>query len=299
MTPPMHPMSTTTPHPLAAARTLLFVPGDRPDRFAKAQAAGAGAIILDLEDAVGAARKAEARAAVLQWLQQRSGPGRVGVRLNAVDTAAGLDDLAAFTRAGRPPGFYVLSKVESAAVVRLYAGHLCAPGTGVELVCGIETAKGLDAARRIASASPAVAMIGFGGGDLARDLGTDGSDTAMLFARSRVVQAAAAAGRTALDMPWIHLDDAQGLVADARRSRALGFRAKLAIHPRQVPLLEQALAPSAEAMAAARRTVDAYRAANGGACTVDGHLVDAANYGAALRLLGEAASPDAPPPQAN
>ena len=281
-------MVTTIPSSVAAARTLLFVPGDRPDRFAKAQAAGAGAIILDLEDAVGAASKNDARANVLQWLQQREGRGSVGVRLNAIDTLFGLDDLAAFARAARGPDFYVLSKIESAAAVRLYADHLCATDGGVQLVCAIETAKGLDAASRIASASPSVVMLGFGGGDLAGHLGTDGSDEAMLFARSRVVQAAAAAGRVALDMPWIHLDDLQGLVGDARRSRALGFRAKLAIHPRQVPLLEQALGPAPEEMAKARRIVDAYRSAQGGACTVDGQLVDAANYGAALRLLGEA-----------
>lgn len=274
---------------VARARTLLFVPGDRPDRFDKAAAAGADGIILDLEDAVGADRKPLARQAITEWLPLRPTGVRVGVRINGIETLAGLDDLRAFADAAVVPDFYVLPKLESAAQVRLYATHLCSAGRTTRLVCAIETARGLDAASKIAAASPALAMIGFGGGDLAREMGNDGSWDAMLHARSRVVQAAAAARVIALDMPWIHLHDEAGLVEETRRARALGYRAKLAIHPSQVSPLERELGPSGDELAAARRIVQAYRAANGSACAVDGHLVDAANYGAALRLLGEAA----------
>ncbi len=276
---------------LRAVRTLLFVPGDRPDRFARSLAAGAGGVILDLEDAVGPSRKDGARQTVLAWLAQRDAGTCVGVRLNAIDTLAGLDDLAAFARTRetpQAPDFYVLSKLEAPATVQLYASHLSPAGTP-QFVCGIETALGLEAAAAIAAASPAVAMLGFGGGDLARDLGADGQWEPLLHARSRIVQAAASARVGALDMPWIQLDDEAGLVEQTRRVRALGFRSKIAIHPRQVPFLERELAPTAEALAAARLVVQAYRSAQGAACTVNGHLVDAANYGAALRLLGQAA----------
>lgn len=274
---------------VARARTLLFVPGDRPDRFDKAATAGAGGIILDLEDAVGADSKPIARQAISEWLPRRPAGVRVGVRINGIETLAGLDDLRAFADAAIVPDFYVLPKLESAAQVRLYATHLCNASPTTRLVCAIETAQGLDAALAIAAASPALAMIGFGGGDLARDLGNDGSWDAMLYARSRVAQAAAAARVVALDMPWIHLQDEAGLVEETRRARSLGYRAKLAIHPSQVSALERELGPSSHELAAARRIVQAYRAANGSACVVDGHLVDAANYSSALRLLGEAA----------
>lgn len=267
------------------ARTLLFVPGDRPERFEKAAAAGSGGIILDLEDAVGPEKKPVARQAVADWLAQRSTGGRVGVRINGIDTVAGLDDLRFFAEAQATPDFYVLSKLESAAQVRLYEAHLSRSLRPARFICGIETSRGLEAAVEVAAASPSVAMLGFGGGDLARDLGNDGSWDAMLHARSRIVQAAAAARVIALDMPWIHLQDEAGLIEQTRRVRALGFRAKLAIHPSQIGLLERELAPSPSELEAARRIVSAYQTANGSACVVDGHLVDAANYASAARLL--------------
>ncbi|MBO9516420.1 MAG: CoA ester lyase [Variovorax sp.] len=285
-----------SPRDVAGARTLLFVPGDRPERFEKAAAAGAGGIILDLEDAVGADRKPAARQAIADWLPRRPCGARVGVRINGIDTLAGLDDLRAFADTAVAPDFYVLPKLESAAQVRLYATHLCRGERPPRLVCAVETAQGLDAAPEIAAASPLLAMLGFGGGDLARDLGNDGSWDAMLYARSRVVQAAAAARVLALDMPWIHLRDEAGLIDATRRARALGYRAKLAIHPSQVAALERELGPTSDELAAARRIVQAYQSANGSACVVDGHLVDAANHASAQRLLVSAGEAAPPPP---
>ena len=163
-------MSTSTPD-VALCRVLLFTPGNRPDRFAKAAATGADGLILDLEDAVSLAGKDEARATLIEHFRagHRRGlaPGQVcGLRVNNIHTPAGVRDLDALVTAGVAPDFVLLPKVESAFEVRLY-GRLLA---GVPLVCTIESARGLEAATEIANADPSVRAMAFGGVDLAADL---------------------------------------------------------------------------------------------------------------------------------
>ena len=262
-----------------ACRVLLFTPGNRPERFAKAAAAGADGVILDLEDAVSLGDKDTARATLMAFFG-RPQPG-FGLRVNNIHTPAGLRDLDALASSKIAPGFLVLPKVESAFEVRLYARLL----NRVPLVCTIESARGIDAASEIAAADPSVRALAFGGADLAVDLRAELAWEPMLYGRSRIVQAAAAAGIAAIDVPHVVLDDEAGLRADARRAKALGFSAKLAIHPKQVASILEVFTPSAAEIERAQAIVAAYEAAGGNVVEYHGKMVDGPIVKSAQRIL--------------
>jgi citrate lyase beta subunit len=268
---------------IALARAILFVPGHRPDRFAKALAAGADAVVVDLEDAVPPAEKDAARAAVLA--RPAAPPGvAFGVRINPVASAAGIADLAALLGAA-PPDFLLLPKAESAEELRIV--HRAFGGAGPRLVALIESAEGLARAGAIA-AEPGCAALGFGGVDLAADLGCAVGWEPLLPHRAALVAAAARGGAALFDVPFLGLDDEPGLVEETRRVQALGFTGKLAIHPRQVAPIQAVFTPSAEQVAWARKVIAAMEAAAGGVSVVDGRMVDAPVARAARRVLARA-----------
>ncbi len=270
---------------LRTVRTLLFTPGDRPDRFAKAQSTGADGQILDLEDAVAAGRKDEARALVLQYLRTVSGDGGFlrCLRINCLGTVAGFNDVSALVASGGRPDAILVPKSEHPAELCLLArvlGRALAP-----LVPFVETARGLRYAEQIAGA-PGVAALAFGAMDLAADLGAELAWEPMLPHRAQVVRAAAGAGIVAWDVPYPGLRDADdaALIEETRRSKALGYTAKLAVHPRQVGPILRVFTPSPDEVAAARRVVDAYERAAGGVCEVDGKMIDVPVYRSAKRI---------------
>lgn len=279
--------SLLAPRRIGPGTVLLFVPGNRPDRFAKAAAAGADGIIIDLEDAVAPDDKAQARQLVLDWLatdEANASSCLKGVRVNRVLTPHGLSDLHALVAAATLPDFLILPKVESPFEVRLYDELLGTARKGIELVLSIESALGLQHAPAIATASPTVSMLGFGGGDLALNLQAKVAWEPLLYARSRMVEAAAAAGVVAADVPWPNMDDEAGLREEAKRAYELGYRSKLAIHPKQVAAIREAMAPTDAEIQWARRAVAAYETSTG-ACVVDGRFVDQPVYEPAKRLV--------------
>lgn len=272
---------TASPDPaLEAARTLLFVPGTRPDRFAKAAASGADLVVVDLEDAVAQADKETARQAVADWLGDADGTmasdadgtsahGRAAVRVNAIGTDHHDADLAALV--GRPGLLAVVVPMAQdptglAALVRLL-------GQEVPVVALVETAIGLHRVHDLA-AVPGVRRLAFGHLDLAADLGSDTADTSMLMARSTLVLASRVAGLPGpIDGTTTSLDDPEAAAGDARRARALGFTGKLCIHPSQVGPVNAAFRPSGDELAWAHRVLEAAQA--GGVARVDGQMVDA------------------------
>ncbi len=256
---------------LASVTSLLFVPGHRPDRFAKAADAGAGAIILDLEDAVAPDDKPEARKQVVEWL---AGGGGGMVRINPPGTPWYADDLAAVR------GHVVmLPKAETAAQV---AEVTMATGAGV--IPLIETAAGVLAAAQILG-TPGVIRAAFGSIDLSAQLGIDPNDhQAFLTTRSQLVLASAAAGVAGpVDGVTVDVNDEALLAADARHGASLGFTAKMAIHPRQLDVIHTTFRPTEDELSWARRVMEA--AGGGAVTTLDGKMVDKPVVDRARRML--------------
>jgi len=219
---------------LATVQSLLFVPGSRPERFAKAMASGADCVCIDLEDAVASEDKQVARASALAQIAQDP---RFAVRINGLRTLAGLQDLSALAEAAERPAALLLPMVEDAAEVAIAGAVL--GDRAVPIVPLIETVRGLDNAVQIAS-EPAVAALMFGGADFAAQLGVALAWEPLLLARSRLVLACAATGKQVIDVPYIALDDAAGLAAECERAKALGMAGKAAIHPAQIDTIEYA-----------------------------------------------------------
>lgn len=281
-------MTTTNMGSPMRLRSVLFVPGVRPERFDKALASGADAVIIDLEDAVAPGDKDVARAAVVAWLQARAAVAPLHttalllLRVNGVDTPAFADDL---TLVHHPAwSGIVLPKVETAASM----GAL--RGAGVHTVIPmIETLAGLDAATEIASA-PGVSRLAFGSLDFQADLGMrDALDEELLPFRAQLVMASRRAGIGApIDGVTTAIDNAEILSADVRRARRLGFAGKLCIHPRQVTLVNTLFAPTPDEIAWATRVVAATDATRGGAVAVDGMMVDTPVLLRAQAILADA-----------
>jgi (S)-citramalyl-CoA lyase len=273
-----------------ARRSWLFTPATRPDRFARAGEAGADVLIIDLEDAVAPGDKDRARAAALAHLDAGRGTAPIqALRVNGLRTRAGLDDLRLLLESRTGPDAVILPKVETPDEPRLVDAWLAEAGSPAALVALVESARGVEAAPEIARSTPRLSALMFGAADLAADLGAPAAWEPLLYARSRVVAAAAAAGIGAIDAPYFDLKDQAGLEAELRAAVALGFAAKAAIHPGQVAAINAALTPSAAEVAEAREILAQNEAGVG---VVGGRMVDEAVARRARRILaatGEAA----------
>ena len=271
---------------LAQARSLLFVPGNRPERFLKAAQSGADAVVLDLEDAVPLAQKDAARDAIgQQWAQLLALQVPLVVRINAADSAAWPADLAALARLPQLAAVMV-PKAESAETLR-QAHHALA---GVALLPLIESAAGYDALAPIAAA-PGVLRLVLGHIDFMADTGLQCSDDERELAPLRFAIAMATRRQRlapAIDGVTVAIDDAQRLREDTQRALRFGFGAKLCIHPRQVAELHAALSPSAEQLDWARRVLAADAASGGAAVQLDGRMVDAPVVLQARRTIARA-----------
>jgi citrate lyase subunit beta/citryl-CoA lyase len=278
-------------------RSMLFVPGTRQDRFGKAMAAGADAVVFDLEDSVEAGQKEKARSLIAEFLSAPSTGTLRFVRFNGVHTKDGEADLEFFS--GRT-GFdgVLLPKVETVGLVelvaRLFARH--APGGIVPpLLLLIETPAAVLRAGDIVTADAPVAALLFGAEDFTARLGvertTDGEE--LLYARGQIAAAAAAARAEAIDAVFTDLNDPEGLRRDCRRARGLGFHGKMAIHPKQIEIINDAFTPAAAEIERARRVVEAYdaaRAGGHGVTTLDGRMVELPVVDRARRVLALAAA---------
>jgi citrate lyase subunit beta/citryl-CoA lyase len=268
-----------------ARRTVLFSPGDRPDMCRKAPASGADTVVFDLEDAVSPSRKAEARAAVADLLAGESfDPGvEVAVRVGA-DPTTDLDALADTDRLDA----VMIPKADAGTVPRVVEA-LDARDRSLPILALIETATGVLDARDVA-ATPVVDALCFGAEDLAADLGATRTDegTEVLYARERVVVAARAAGIEAVDTVFTNLDDHEGLHDETRFAATLGYDGKMVVHPGQVGVVHDALAPDPDEVAWAERVLAARADAdreNRGVFEVDGEMIDAPLIARAERLL--------------
>ncbi|MCI2416197.1 CoA ester lyase [Saccharopolyspora sp. K220] len=259
---------------MRTAVAWLFVPGSRPERFAKAAAAGADVVIVDLEDAVPAADKAAARENLrAAW---PIGPN-VAVRINARSTEEFDDDVALCREIA--PAAVVLPKTESAADV-----EATAEDTGCAVLGLIESARGFVNLGEICAA-PGLARLMFGSIDLALDLGVT-ADAALDASRSDLVRWSAACGLPApIDGVTPSINDTEAIDRDSRRAKEWGFGGKLCIHPAQLPIVRRAMRPGDDEIAWARRVVEADEQAGGAAVSLDGAMIDRPVVERARRLL--------------
>lgn len=267
-------------------RSFLFVPGSEEKKLAKAPSLGADAVILDLEDAVAPARKAEARTLVRTFLQTQRGQAIEWlIRLNGLGTPDFEADLEASVRAG--PDALVIPKVDSPEVLQLVDAHLteaehasALPAGSLKLFALVESARGILNAQAIAAATPRLLGLMLGHVDLSTDLGLRAGragEGIVYHARCQLVLAAKAAGVDAVDTVYLNIQDHEGLRAEAAQAAALAFTGKLAIHPAQVPIVHDAFTPSAERIRRAEQILETWRQAEAegrGVCTLDGDLIE-------------------------
>jgi citrate lyase beta subunit len=267
-------------------RSLLFVPGNRPERFVKALAAGADAICIDLEDAVPPDAKAAARMNVMTWLSTRAHEGaKIGIRINGLATLDGYRDVVAYAEADGRPDFMMVPKTAGAAELDQLVDVL--DRRTVALWPIVESAAGLKNAYEITGARVVKGVL-FGGADYSADVGCTMEWEALAHARGTLAAAAAVGGVQLLDVPHLDIKDVAELEASTRRSKALGFTGRACIHPDQVAAVNGVFIPTSAEIDRAKRVIAALEEAKGAAALLDGKLIELPVIRAAERVLERA-----------
>ena len=269
-------MTTHDQEIVQSRRSFIFAPGLRPELYPKALACGADIVCVELEDGVAPHDKDEAREktmALFAELQADDGVERI-VRINCLRSAVGLDDVQAILATDTPPPALMLPKVVSPDEIVWLDDLLTERGHDTRLHIIIEMNAGLEAVFDIARASSRIDALFFGGVDMSADLRCKNAWEPLLYARSRVVHAAASVGIDAIDVPYLDLDDLEGMKAQAQLAKELGFSGKGAVHPKQISALNEVFTPSPEEVAKAQKILAAFEEANTGLVVVDGKLIE-------------------------
>jgi citrate lyase beta subunit len=254
-------------------RCLLFVPGARADRFAKALASGADQICIDLEDAVALADKETAREASYDFFAQSStGSVELGVRINTISSVLGIADLKRLIERGVQPAFVMLPKIESADEIAI-ADKLLS-GTAIPLIAQLESPRAVFEARNIAKVTRRLQALMFGGFDYAVAARVKPGRDGWLWARGQIAAAAAEAEVGAIDVPSLDIKNLQEIATETEHVISLGFTSKAAIHPAQIAAIQNVFLPTVEENAHAQKVLEAVANAKDAAIAVDGKLVD-------------------------
>tara|TARA_E500000305_G_scaffold109953_1_gene116382 strand:- start:1845 stop:2705 length:861 start_codon:yes stop_codon:yes gene_type:complete len=266
----------TTERILRPRRSFIFSPGLKPDMFPKALACGTDIVCVELEDGIAPKDKDEARRNAMGLFAQPQADDGVEriVRINCLREAFGLADVQAVLATDTPPPALMLPKVRTPDEVVWLDNLLTERGHDTRLHIIIETNAGLEAVHDIARSSPRIDALFFGGVDMAAELRCRNAWEPLLYARSRVVHAAASAGLDVIDVPYLDLQDPDGMRREAELARDLGFSGKGSIHPKQIPALNEVFTPSAETIAHARRVVQTFEEADTGLVVIDGKLIE-------------------------
>jgi citrate lyase beta subunit len=266
-------MTNRTPRP---RRSFIFTPGLRPDMYPKALASGADIVCVELEDGIAPKDKTEARRNALALFgqpQADDGVERI-VRINSMRQHFGIEDVNAVLASTTPPPALMMPKVRAPDEVVMLDQLLTEAGHATRLHVIIETNEGLEAAFEIARCSDRIDAMFFGGVDMAAELRCVNSYDTLLYARSRVVHAAAAAGLDVIDVPFLDLDDPEGMRVEAEKVRDLGFAGKGSVHPKQIAALNEVFTPSTDKIAHARRIIAEFEKADTGLVVIDGKLIE-------------------------
>ncbi len=275
-------------------RSMLMTSGISPGRYRGALQSGADVCTLDLEDAVPPARREEARRHASRIFARPSTGCVRALRINSLRTTDGLHDILALAYGAIRPDALLVPKVNCAQDLLILEDMLGDQLSDVGFLATIETAAGLSAVEEIANATPRVRALVFGAADFAADLGISMDWEPLLYTRSRIVAAAAAAGIPAIDAPTFNLGDDLALKIDVNRSRELGFGGKAAVHPRQVPLINEGFTPLPAEVERAQRVIEMAQERSGQISVLDGQMVGPPMVAAARRLLARVKAVEAP-----
>ncbi len=266
----------TEPRTIRPRRSFIFTPGLKPEMFPKALASGADIVCVELEDGIAPKDKDEARRkalALFETPQADDGVERI-VRINCLRDTFGLADVQAVLATPTPPPALMLPKVRTPDEVQWLDGLLTERGHDTRLHIIIETNAGLEAAFEIAHSSDRIDAMFFGGVDMAAELRCRNAWEPLLYARSRVVHAAASAELDVIDVPYLDLQDPEGMEREAILARDLGFSGKGSIHPKQIASLNAVFTPDAETIEKARRMIAIFEEADTGLVVIDGKLIE-------------------------
>jgi citrate lyase subunit beta/citryl-CoA lyase len=281
---------------LELLRSLIFVPGNRANMLERALSFNADIIMVDLEDSVPPAEKANARDMAREWVPRLHNEGkRVMVRVNSLDTGLTLDELAAVISPslhgisiGKAELVWDLQEIDRIIAPLEYASGL-GPG-GTKVIPWIENARAVMNVQQMAAASPRILAIAFGAEDYTNDMGIQRTDSGqeVYVPRATVAIAARAAGVASLDGPYVAFRNPEGLQQDAQLARQMGYNGKFAIHPSQIDIINETFSPRPEDVEYARQVVAAWEqaeAAGRGSLDLNGKMVDVPVVKRAQNLL--------------
>ncbi len=279
-------MKWAAPPPPLLCRSMLMTCALHVQRYDKATEVGADIAAIDLEDSVPLRSKEEARRLALPFLRggEEDGPVRA-VRINSLRSPDGLRDLLALLEGGARPDALFVPKVESAQDLLILQEILGEQMASTYFLVLIETAAGLCAVEEIAASTPRLRALVFGGADYSTDLGISMDWEQLFYARSRILVAASRSGIQAMDSPYFEITNEEGLRVETGKSRALGFHGRVAVHPRQVPFINQAYAPAPEAVERASRVVATVEKSAGQIAVMEGDMIGPPMLKAARRTL--------------
>ena len=266
-------MSERIPRP---RRSFIFTPGLKPEMFPKALISGADMVCIELEDGIAPKDKEEARAKALKLFevpQADDGVERI-LRINSMRERFGIEDVLAILATDTPPPSLMMPKVRSPDEIVMLDQLLTERGHKTRLHVIIETNAGLEAAYEIANCSSRIEAMFFGGVDMAAELRCENNWQQLIYARSRVVHAAASAGLDVIDVPYLNLQDLDGMCDEAQKAKSLGFAGKGSVHPKQIGALNDIFTPSNDDIARARRIIKTFEEADTGLVVIDGKLIE-------------------------
>ena len=280
-------METIAQANIRPRRSFLFVPGTGPHMFPKALATAPDIVCVDLEDAIAPDDKVSAREATIPLFAQYPNDGQVErlVRINALNSADGLADLLALLKCDTPPNGIMVPKVKSPDDIRLLDDLFTSENSALRIQVIIETNEALEACFDIAQASPRIDALLFGGADMSAELRVEPTWEGLLYARSRLVHAAASAQIDLIDVPYLALHDMPGLEIEAALCAQLGMTGKGAIHPKQLEIINRHFTPNIEAITRARKITSTFEAAGTGLVVVDGKLIEKPVLRSMYRIL--------------
>ena len=268
-------------------RSFIFCPGNKPDMIPKALNSGADMVCIDLEDAIIPEHKDISRSSTIRAFEDISVPNGVEtlIRINDVNTIDGKADIKAILQSNNTASGLMLPKIQNVNEIIDLEKKIKLANKNLNLHIIIETNKALENAWLIAQSSPLIKSLLFGGVDMSADLGCNGDWMSLLYARSRVVHAAAGAGIDSIDVPFLDLEDMEGMMQEAQKSKNLGFSGKGSIHPKQIASLNKVFTPSESEIEYANKVIKAFNEAADGLVVVDGKLIEKPVLRTALKTI--------------